>query len=172
MKRWSVDRVADMLDFSCGNRFGATSAMVRMQTEGVAAVCEILRKRHVAYLADEVGLGKTMQALGVAACLSQGRTLPRVLVMSPRKLVQNAWQAEHARFAARERGGDGRHVRDRQEGAGLQIHRAGCGAGAGRSRENHFRASGGSVRRRKASEAMKNPPAFGRAFRTGEQHAA
>lgn len=98
MKRWTVERVQRLLDFGCGDRFGATSAMVRMQTEGVAALCEILRKRHVAYLADEVGLGKTMQALGVAACMSQGREDARVLVISPRKIVQNGWEAEHARF--------------------------------------------------------------------------
>jgi hypothetical protein len=99
MKRWSVERVQTLLDFGCGDRFGATSAMVRMQTEGVAAICEILRKRHVAYLADEVGLGKTMQALGVSACLSQRRPDSRVLVISPRKIVQNGWEAEHARFS-------------------------------------------------------------------------
>lgn len=99
MKRcWSVERVQKLLDFGCGGRFGATSAMVSMQTEGVAALCEILRKRHVAYLADEVGLGKTMQALGVATCVSQGRSDARVLVISPRKIVQNGWESEHARF--------------------------------------------------------------------------
>lgn len=98
MKRWTTDRVVEMLDFSCGDRFGATSAMIQMQAEGVAAICEILRKRRVAYLADEVGLGKTMQGLGVAACICQGLPESRVLVVSPRKLVQNAWQSESARF--------------------------------------------------------------------------
>ncbi len=98
-RRWTTDQVAEMLDFSCGGRFGATSPMIQMQTEGVAAICEILRKRHVAYLADEVGLGKTMQGLGVAACVCKGIPEPRVLVISPRKLVQNAWLTEGARFS-------------------------------------------------------------------------
>lgn len=95
---WSVERVRELLDFSCGGRFGASDAMVRMQLEGVAALCAILARRRVAYLADEVGLGKTMQALGVAACLASTLPSARILVVSPRRLVQNSWKAEAARF--------------------------------------------------------------------------
>lgn len=99
-ERWSVGRVQQLLDFSCGGRFGASDAMVRMQLEGVAALSTILARRRVAYLADEVGLGKTMQALGVAACLASRQPSARILVVSPRKLVQNSWLAEAARFRA------------------------------------------------------------------------
>lgn len=97
-RKWSVERVRSLLDFACNDRFGASDAMVQMQSEGVAAICEILRKRRVAYLADEVGLGKTMQGLGIATCLATTLPSPRILVISPRKLVQHGWEAEYTRF--------------------------------------------------------------------------
>lgn len=72
--------------------------MVELQTEGVAALCNILASRHVAYLADEVGLGKTMQALGVAAQVLHRRPDARILVVAPRESVQNGWAQEFVRF--------------------------------------------------------------------------
>jgi hypothetical protein len=98
VQKWSEARVSELLDFSCGKRFGAGRAMVDMQTQGVAALCNILRKQNVAYLADEVGLGKTMQALGVATCLASTLQAARILVITPRKLVQDGWRLEAKRF--------------------------------------------------------------------------
>lgn len=72
--------------------------MVELQTEGVAALCNILANRHVAYLADEVGLGKTMQALGVAAQVLHQRPGARILIIAPRESVQNGWAEEFVRF--------------------------------------------------------------------------
>lgn len=94
----SPDRIKNLLDFSCGGRFGASQSMVDLQTEGVAALCNILTLRHVAYLADEVGLGKTMQALGVAAQMLHRKPGARILVITPRENVQNGWAAEFQRF--------------------------------------------------------------------------
>lgn len=99
MRRWSSTTVADRLDFSCGGRFGENPALVQLQQEGVARICNILgRNEGVAYLADEVGLGKTMQALGVISCLFADHPHARVLVIAPREVVQNGWKNEHERF--------------------------------------------------------------------------
>jgi hypothetical protein len=94
----SPKQVENLLDFACGGRFGASQSMVDLQTEGVAALCNILALRHVAYLADEVGLGKTMQALGVAAQVLHRKPGARILVITPRESVQNGWAAEFQRF--------------------------------------------------------------------------
>jgi SNF2 family DNA or RNA helicase len=67
----SVDDVKTLLDFSGKSDFQPSQAMVTLQTEGVAALFNILKKKKVAYLADEVGLGKTMQALGVIAMFKE-----------------------------------------------------------------------------------------------------
>lgn len=98
--RLTPDKVKKLLDFGCKGRFGASASMVDMQAEGVAALCNILARRHVAYLADEVGLGKTMQALGVVAQLLHRNPGARVLVIAPRENVQNGWAAEFQRFNA------------------------------------------------------------------------
>ena len=46
-----------------------SQSMAELQLEGIAAIYNILCKHGFAYLADEVGMGKTYQALGlVSAC--------------------------------------------------------------------------------------------------------
>lgn len=96
----SVSDIKQLLDFGCGGRFGAGASMVDLQSEGVAALCNILARHHVAYLADEVGLGKTMQALGVVGYFLHRNPSARVLVISPRENVQVGWNKEFERFRA------------------------------------------------------------------------
>lgn len=100
MRRWTAKSVGAYLDFSCGKRFGDNAALVALQRDGVATVCNMLQRHGVAYLADEVGLGKTMQALGVASCLLADHPAARVLVIAPREIVQNGWKNEYGRFVS------------------------------------------------------------------------
>ena len=69
-----------------------------LQCRGVTALCRILSKRRYAYLADEVGMGKTYQALGVIAMLIAEKPSAKVLVITPGKNVQVNWQSEIKRF--------------------------------------------------------------------------
>ncbi|MFD4839307.1 SNF2-related protein [Achromobacter sp. NPDC058515] len=94
----STQDIRALLDFGCQRRFNAGESMVQLQTEGVAALCNILRKHRVAYLADEVGLGKTMQALGVAAWFVNQNPAARILIVTPRENVQDGWKKEYDRF--------------------------------------------------------------------------
>lgn len=96
----SPSDVGRLLDFHCRGRYGASPAMVQLQNEGVAALCNILDRHGVAYLADEVGLGKTMQALGVIGNVLRADSAARVLVIAPRENVQNGWHTEFGRFHA------------------------------------------------------------------------
>lgn len=96
--RLSTKTVADLFRFDCGGLFEASESMVKMQVEGVAALCAILHKHKVAYLADEVGLGKTMQALGVIGCYRHHNANARILIITPRENVQNGWSKEFDRF--------------------------------------------------------------------------
>lgn len=70
----------------------------RLQREGVTALCKILSTRKYAYLADEVGMGKTYQALGVIAMLLAERPSARILIITPGKNVQDNWENEINRF--------------------------------------------------------------------------
>ena len=74
------------------------NSMAELQYEGIAALYNILCKEKFAYLADEVGMGKTYQALGVAAIVWSLDPNARVLFISPRQSLQKKWFDEYARF--------------------------------------------------------------------------
>lgn len=102
--RVSVERISALMSFGGKNAVpGAETsvAMVRQQTDGVAALCAILEKQPFAYLADEVGLGKTVQALGVAAWRRHINVNVRVLVIAPREVIQRGWIKEFDLFASK-----------------------------------------------------------------------
>lgn len=68
------------------------------QAQGVAGIINRLNAYKLAILADEVGMGKTYQALGVVACEVQKKRDFKVLIISPRKEVMTQWIAEYDTF--------------------------------------------------------------------------
>lgn len=102
--RVSVERIEALMRFGGRDAVlgeGTSAAMVRQQTDGVAALCAILEKETFAYLADEVGLGKTVQALGVAAWRRHIDPDAKVLVIAPREVIQRGWIKEFELFASK-----------------------------------------------------------------------
>ncbi|WP_244899665.1 DEAD/DEAH box helicase family protein [Rhodoferax antarcticus] len=79
---------------------GETSMPAR-QAEGVAGLWNKLSAHRAALLADEVGTGKTLQALGVMAQLWRMKPKARVLVMAPNRDICRHWQREYAKFVRR-----------------------------------------------------------------------
>ena len=77
-----------------------TGEMAAMQREGIAALYNILCEKPFAYLADEVGMGKTYQALGLAALLWNEKPDARILFISPRQNLQVKWFDDYRRFFA------------------------------------------------------------------------
>ena len=59
----------------------------------------ILERHNVAYLADEVGMGKTYVALGAMALFRHFEPEFRVLVIAPRENIQRKWMKELGNFA-------------------------------------------------------------------------
>jgi hypothetical protein len=86
-----------LLDF--GSRIG-DQRRAREQLEGAVAIHNILEKEGVAYLADEVGMGKTFVALGVIALFRHFNPDFRVLVIAPKENIQSKWQKEQQNFVA------------------------------------------------------------------------
>lgn len=74
------------------------SSMAAKQAEGVAGLWNLLNKRRLALLADEVGMGKTYQAMGVMLLLWQVKPDARILVMAPNSTLCNNWKTEFATF--------------------------------------------------------------------------
>ena len=66
----------------------------------MAALHNILCRRPVAYLADEVGMGKTYQALGLAALAWNQKPGARILFLSPRQNLQEKWIDDYKGFFA------------------------------------------------------------------------
>ena len=91
-----VHTAEQLLDF--GARIGH-GPRAREQLAGAVAVHNILRKHRVAYLADEVGMGKTYVALGALALFRHYQPDFRVLVIAPRENIQKKWIKELTNFA-------------------------------------------------------------------------
>ena len=70
------------------------------QLEGAVAIHNILEMQNVAYLADEVGMGKTYVALGAMALFRHFNPEFRLLVIAPRENIQTKWMKELGNFCA------------------------------------------------------------------------
>ena len=92
-----VATAAKLLDF--GARIG-TGQRSQEQLEGAVAIHNILSDRGIAYLADEVGMGKTYVALGALALFRHYKPDFRVLVIAPRENIQDKWMKELRNFVA------------------------------------------------------------------------
>jgi superfamily II DNA or RNA helicase len=86
-----------LLDF--GKRIG-DGPRAEDQLRGAVAIHNLLRTHGVAYLADEVGMGKTYVALGALALFRHFEPGFRVLVIAPRENIQKKWQDELVNFAS------------------------------------------------------------------------
>ncbi|BET26514.1 helicase-like protein [Limnobacter thiooxidans] len=103
---WGVLRpesVADWINFDHSNPEWCyegpdSTSMASRQTEGVAYLWNLLSLHGVALLADEVGMGKTFQALGIAALLWKIKPNAKVLVMAPNKDICAHWRREYHAF--------------------------------------------------------------------------
>src|SRR5216683_8132494 len=83
-----VHTASQLLHF--GARIG-DGQRAQEQLEGAVALYNILDQHGVAYLADEVGMGKTYTALGVLALFRHAQPDFRMLVIAPRENIQVKW---------------------------------------------------------------------------------
>ena len=112
----AIAPATELLDFGAHMGQGPRA---REQLEGAVAIHNILEKHQVAYLADEVGMGKTYVALGALALFRHYQPSFRALVIAPRRNIQEKWMKEFGNFVAynvrfpdlRVKTADGRPVR-------------------------------------------------------------
>ena len=97
MKTVSLEFAKELIDF-------APTAKTRemgfgeSQLQGAVAAYNMLARNSVAYLADEVGMGKTYVALGVLGLLRHLSPAARVMVVAPRENIQRKWVKELTNF--------------------------------------------------------------------------
>lgn len=97
----NLDKVQSVINFNGNNfSFKEDNTIPDLQAKGVTAICKILQneKQQYAYLADEVGMGKTYQAIGVIAMLLYENINAKILVIAPNRNVQNNWVNEINNF--------------------------------------------------------------------------
>jgi len=68
------------------------------QLEGTVSAYNMLAQNKIAYLADEVGMGKTYIALGVLGLLRHLNPQARVMIIAPRENIQRKWIKELSNF--------------------------------------------------------------------------
>ncbi len=90
----SVETAREFLDL--GRRVGEETG--RSQLEAAVAIYNLLERQRVAYLADEVGMGKTYVALAALALLRHFKPRTRLLVLAPRENIQRKWMKELRTF--------------------------------------------------------------------------
>lgn len=90
-----LESAREILDFS--KRIGQ-GQRAEEQLEGAVAIHNILDRYGLAYLADEVGMGKTYVALGALALFRHISPGFRALVIAPRENIQNKWMKELRNF--------------------------------------------------------------------------
>jgi superfamily II DNA or RNA helicase len=98
-----VDLARELLDMGARLRRpehgAAPLPQAEEQLQGAVAVHNILKSEGLAYLADEVGMGKTYVALGAIALFRHFQPDFRVAVIAPRENIQTKWMKEWSNFA-------------------------------------------------------------------------
>ncbi|PRP94896.1 SNF2-related protein [Enhygromyxa salina] len=77
---------------------GIPSRDVRRQEDTVLRALHTLEDRPGVILADEVGMGKTFEALGLAAAVRHRKPKARIVVVTPGPDLNTKWVEEFARF--------------------------------------------------------------------------
>lgn len=92
----SVKSAQALIDFSGG--LAERDSLAELQIEGSVALYNILQKQNLAYLADEVGMGKTYVALGTIALMRKKKPDLRVLYLLPKNNVRDKWVKDYKSF--------------------------------------------------------------------------
>lgn len=96
MDRLDLQTAAELIDF--GGKGAIPQDLAQLQLEGSVALHNMLAEHGMAYLADEVGMGKTYIALGVVALMRRFQPGLRVLYLLPKNNVRDKWQKDYRSF--------------------------------------------------------------------------
>ncbi len=97
MKTVTPGFVQELIDFAPTER-ARRMGFAEAQLNGTVAAFNMLSHNRIAYLADEVGMGKTYVALGVMGLLRHLQPDARICVMTPRENIQLKWVKELTNF--------------------------------------------------------------------------
>ena len=97
MNTISREFLNELIDFSPEGS-GTSQSIGELQSQATVAAFNMLAHNRCAYLADEVGMGKTYVALGVMSLMRYLDPHVRVIVIAPRQNIQEKWKKELTNF--------------------------------------------------------------------------
>ena len=97
MRSISLDFLDELINFAPSGK-DRDKAFGDVQREGTVAAFNMLESNGCAYLADEVGMGKTYVALGVMSLVRYFDPHARIVVIAPRENIQRKWVKELHNF--------------------------------------------------------------------------
>ena len=100
MRRITREFLDELIDFAPSGA-DRDKAFGCQQRDGTVAAFNMLARNGCAYLADEVGMGKTYIALGVMSLLRYFDPHARIVVIAPRENIQRKWVKELHNFVGR-----------------------------------------------------------------------
>lgn len=93
----SPEFVQELIDFAPTEE-AKKRGFAEAQLHGTTALYNMLSANDIAYLADEVGVGKTYIALGVMGLVRHFNPSARIVVIAPRENIQRKWIKELRNF--------------------------------------------------------------------------
>lgn len=91
------DDVGRLVEFNAlGTAAGDTTAA--LQRRGTAGLYNMLCQHRAVWLADEVGMGKTFQALALVSLVLNEKPDARVLLIAPSQRLQSQWKQQYSVF--------------------------------------------------------------------------
>lgn len=96
MNKLDLASAEALIDFS--GKGAVSDDLSQLQLKGALALHNILSDKGLAYLADEVGMGKTYVALGVVALMRRFKPDLRVLYLLPKNNVRDKWLKDYRSF--------------------------------------------------------------------------
>ena len=96
MNKLDLATAEALIDFS--GKGAVSDDLSQLQLKGAVALHNILSDKGLAYLADEVGMGKTYVALGVVALMRRFKPDLRVLYLLPKNNVRDKWLKDYRSF--------------------------------------------------------------------------
>ncbi len=100
MRSITPEFLDELINFA-PSRADRQQAFWDQQRDGTVAAFNMLARNGCAYLADEVGMGKTYIALGVVSLLRYLDPQARIVVIAPRENIQRKWVKELHNFVGR-----------------------------------------------------------------------
>lgn len=97
MQQVDLETAKALINFS-GVQGQLSENLANQQLKGAVALHNMLALKGVAYLADEVGMGKTYIALGVVALMRRFNPQLRVLYLLPKNNVRDKWVKDYKSF--------------------------------------------------------------------------